>query len=127
MLSDDAAVRSVIIDGGALASARKGCVHVMMATISLALVEELQELHRATGVAYVAAPVFGVPAVAAQAQLNILVAGDAGAVAAVQPLLDAMGQKTWRLGENPVQANVAKIACSATIWMRERVNQDENS
>jgi 3-hydroxyisobutyrate dehydrogenase-like beta-hydroxyacid dehydrogenase len=37
MLSDDTAVRSVIIDSGALASARKDCVHVMMSTISLAL------------------------------------------------------------------------------------------
>jgi 3-hydroxyisobutyrate dehydrogenase-like beta-hydroxyacid dehydrogenase len=63
MLSDDTAVRSVIIDSGALASAQKDCVHVMMSTISLALVEELQELHRREGIAYVAAPVFGVPAV----------------------------------------------------------------
>ena len=117
MLSDDAAVRSVIIDGGALASAREGCVHVMMATISLALVEELQELHRAAGVAYVAAPVFGVPAVAAHAQLNIMAAGDAGAIATVQPLLDAMGQKTWRLGADPKQANVAKIAGNMMITL----------
>jgi 3-hydroxyisobutyrate dehydrogenase-like beta-hydroxyacid dehydrogenase len=63
MLSDDTAARSVIIDSGALASAQKDCVHVMMSTISLALVEELQELHRREGIAYVAAPVFGVPAV----------------------------------------------------------------
>lgn len=115
MLSDDAAVRAVIIDSGALASARKGCVHVMMATISLALVEELQGLHRDAGVAYVAAPVFGVPAAAAQAQLNIMAAGDAGAVAAVQPLLDAMGQRTWHLGSDPTHANVAKIAGNMMI------------
>ena len=53
MLSDDTAVRSVIIDSGALACAWKDCVHVMMSTISLALVEELQELHRSAGIAYV--------------------------------------------------------------------------
>ena len=117
MLSDDAAVRSVIIDSGALASARKGCVHVMMATISLALVEELKDLHRRAGIAYVAATVFGVPAVAAKAQLNIMAAGDAGAVAAVQPLFEALGQKTWRLGEDPVHANVAKIAGNMMITL----------
>ncbi len=110
MLSDDAAVRSVIIDSGALASARKDCVHVMMSTISLALVEELEELHRDAGIAYVAAPVFGVPAMAEKAQLNILAAGNAEAVEAVQPLLDSLGQKTWRLGGHPLHANVAKIA-----------------
>ena len=117
MLSDDAAVRSVIIDSKALASARKDCVHVMMATISLALVEELQELHRNAGIAYVAAPVFGVPAVAGNAQLNILVAGNAEAVATIQPLLDALGQKTWHLGDDPKHANVAKIAGNMMITL----------
>ena len=117
MLADDAAVRSVVIGAGALDAARAGCVHVMMATISLALVEELQDLHRAAGVAYVAAPVFGVPAAAAQAQLNILAAGDPAAVAKVQPLLDAMGQRTWEMGSDPKHANVAKIAGNLMITL----------
>jgi 3-hydroxyisobutyrate dehydrogenase-like beta-hydroxyacid dehydrogenase len=115
MLSDDKAVRSVIIDSGALAAARKDCVHVMMATISLALVEELQTLHRSAGIAYVAAPVFGVPAAAAKAELNIMAAGNAKAIATVQPLLDALGQQTWNLGDDPIRANVAKIAGNMMI------------
>ena len=117
MLSDDTAVRNVVVDSGALASARRGCVHVMMATISLALVEELQELHHSAGVAYVAAPVFGVPAVAAKGELNIMAAGHAEAVATVQPLLDALGQKTWHLGDDPKHANVAKIAGNMMITL----------
>ena len=117
MLSDDAAVRSVIIDSGALASARKGCVHVMTSTISLPMVEELQALHRRAGVAYVAAPVFGVPAMAEKAQLNIVAAGEAAAIKTVQPLLDALGQKTWHLGEEPKRANVAKIAGNMMITL----------
>jgi 3-hydroxyisobutyrate dehydrogenase-like beta-hydroxyacid dehydrogenase len=88
-----------------------------MSTVSLALVEELQELHRREGISYVAASVFGVPAVAAKAQLNILVAGNAEAVATVQPLLDAMGQKTWHLGDDPKHANVAKIAGNLMITL----------
>lgn len=115
MLANDAAVRSVVLDSGALASARKDCVHVMMATISLALVGELQEAHRGAGIAYVAAPVFGVPAAAAKALLNIMVAGDPAAVAKVQPLLDLMGQKSWHLGSDPQRANVAKIAGNMMI------------
>lgn len=117
MLSDDTAVRGVIIDSGALASARKDCMHVMMSTISPALAEELHELHRGAGVAYVAATVFGVPAVAAKAQLNTMAVGNAEAVAAVQPLLDALGQKTWHLGDDPKRANVAKIAGNMMITL----------
>ncbi|MDP9090393.1 MAG: NAD(P)-dependent oxidoreductase [Pseudomonadota bacterium] len=110
MLADDRAVRSVILESGALAAARKGCIHVMMATISLGLVDELQKQHRSRGIGYVSAPVFGVPAAAARRELNIVAAGDPEALAAVQPLLDALGQKTWNLGADPIRANVAKIA-----------------
>ena len=109
MLADDRAVRSVILDSGALAAARPACVHVMMATISLDLVRELETAHRAAGVAYVAAPVFGVPAAAARALLNIVVAGEAGAVERATPVLQLLGQRLWPLGDDPVRANVAKL------------------
>ena len=114
MLADDRAVQSVILDSGVLGSANKGCVHAMMATISPALVETLQEAHRRAGVAYVSAPVFGVPAVAQKGELNILAGGDPQASAKVQPLFDALGQKTWPL-EDPKHANVAKIAGNLMI------------
>ncbi len=115
MLADDTAVRAVVLDSGALAAAHPGCVHVVMATISIALVEELVRLHREAGVGYVAAPVFGVPAAAAQAQLNVLVAGEAQAVAKAQPLLDVLARKTWPLGDEPQRANIAKVAGNLMI------------
>ena len=117
MLSNDAAVRSVIIDSGVLDSARKECVHIMMATISPAIVDELQELHHSAGIAYVAAPVLGIPTTAAKAQLNILAAGDVAAVAKVQPIFEALGKKTWHLGDDPKHANVAKIAANMMITL----------
>ena len=117
MLADDRAVRGVIIDSGALSTARKDCIHVMMATISPALSDELHGLHRQAGIAYVAATVFGIPSVAAKGELNILAAGDPAAVAAVQPLFDTLGQKTWPLGDDPVHANVAKIAGNLMITL----------
>jgi 3-hydroxyisobutyrate dehydrogenase-like beta-hydroxyacid dehydrogenase len=117
MLADDKAVRSVIIESGALTSARKDCVHVMMATISPELVDELAELHQANGLGYVSAPVFGVPAAAAAAQLNIVAAGAPEAIAKVQPLFDVLGQKTWRVGDTPRLANIAKIAGNMMITL----------
>lgn len=115
MLADDPAVRSVLIDSGALASAAKNCVHVMMATISPALSGELDELHRKAGTGYVAATVFGIPAVAAKGELNVMAAGKSEVVAKVQPLLDVLGQKTWHLGEDPQHANIAKVAGNMMI------------
>ncbi|HEU4643126.1 MAG TPA: NAD(P)-dependent oxidoreductase, partial [Gemmatimonadaceae bacterium] len=110
MLADDAAVRSVVVESGVLDRAPSGLVHVNLATISVALARELTELHRARGVGYVAAPVFGRPDVAAAGKLQIVAAGEARAVERVQPLFDAIGQKTWRMGAEPYRANVTKLA-----------------
>lgn len=110
MLADDAAVRAVIVDGHLLERAPAGTVHVNMATISVAFARELADLHRTHGIAYVAAPVFGRPDVATAAALTIVAAGDPAAIDRVQPLLDALGRKTWRMGEEPYRANVVKLA-----------------
>ncbi|MFL5574778.1 MAG: NAD(P)-dependent oxidoreductase [Gemmatimonadaceae bacterium] len=110
MLADDDAVRSVIVDGRLVEDAPRGLVHANMATISVALAKELAELHRKHGLGYVAAPVFGRPDAAAAAKLTVVAAGDGTAIDRVQPLLDAIGQKTWRVATEPYRANVVKLA-----------------
>lgn len=110
MLADDTATRAVLLDSGALDSARPGLIHLSMATLSVALVGELAERHRQRDLAFIAAPVFGRTDVAAAGKLNILAAGPAEAIAEVQPLLDLMGQKTWPLGDDPLSAAAVKIA-----------------
>jgi 3-hydroxyisobutyrate dehydrogenase-like beta-hydroxyacid dehydrogenase len=108
MLADDAAVHAVIdplLDG-----APKGLVHVNMATISVALARDLAARHGDHGLFYVAATVFGRPELAAAAKLTIVAAGDQGAIARVQPLLDVIGQRTWVMGAQPERANVVKLA-----------------
>jgi len=108
MLADDAAVRAVIdplLDG-----APKGIVHVNMGTISVSLARDLSARHKERGLYYVAAPVFGRPELAAAAKLTIVVAGDPGAIARIEPLLAAIGQRTWPIGVEPERANVVKLA-----------------
>ena len=112
MLADDAALRAVLIDSGLLKRAPKGIVHANMATISVALCEELAALHAHHGVAYVAAPVLGRPDVAAAGKLNIIAAGADDAINRVQPVFDVIGQKTWRVGATPQHANVFKLAAN---------------
>jgi len=48
--------------------------------------------------------------VALAGKLNIVAAGDPSARARVQPLFDAMGQKTWPLGDEPERAIAVKLA-----------------
>jgi 3-hydroxyisobutyrate dehydrogenase-like beta-hydroxyacid dehydrogenase len=110
MLADDKALRSQLIDTGILASAPRALLHVNLATVSVALAEELTELHAKLGQGYVAAPVFGRPDAAAAAKLNIVAAGPASFIDRMQPLFDLIGQKTWRMGEEPRRANAVKLA-----------------
>jgi 3-hydroxyisobutyrate dehydrogenase-like beta-hydroxyacid dehydrogenase len=115
MLANDEAVRSVILDSGALEAASHDCVHVIMATISPQLVDELQQAHKKANVPFATAPVFGIPSVAAKGELNIMTAGDPDALKKAQPLFDVLGKKTWPLGTDPKQANVAKLAGNMMI------------
>ncbi|CAM0999320.1 NAD-binding 6-phosphogluconate dehydrogenase [Rhodanobacter sp. Root179] len=110
MLANDQAVREVFLEHALLDAMDRGMVHVNHATISVALAQELAQAHEERGLAYVAAPVFGRPDMAAAAKLNILAAGVPAAIEKVQPLLQAMGSRVWPMGDAPERANVAKIA-----------------
>jgi 3-hydroxyisobutyrate dehydrogenase-like beta-hydroxyacid dehydrogenase len=108
MLADDAAVQAVI--DPLLEGAPKGLVHVNMATISVALARELAAQHKQRGLTYISATVFGRPELAAAGKLTIVVAGEPGAIARLQPLFDVIGQKTYPMGSQPERANVVKLA-----------------
>jgi 3-hydroxyisobutyrate dehydrogenase-like beta-hydroxyacid dehydrogenase len=111
MLADDDAVRATILERDALqrGGARKP-IHLGMSTLSVDFARTLERAHANAGVPYVSAPVMGRPDVAAAGKLNIIVAGDPGAIEKVKPLFEAMGQKTWPMGAEPHKANVAKLS-----------------
>ncbi|MBF9233096.1 NAD(P)-dependent oxidoreductase [Microvirga alba] len=111
MLADDQAVEDLVFGSGELLSALgSSTVHVSMSTISVALSEKLADAHGQAGQAYLAAPVFGRPDATEAAKLFIMAAGPDAAITQCQPLFDAMGQKTFVVGERQSQANVVKLA-----------------
>lgn len=110
MLAHDQAMKDVLIDSGVLARARKGVVHVNLATISTSLAGELAALHAELDLGYVASPVFGRPPVAQAGGLNVLAAGASDAVATAMPVLELLAAKVWPLGEDPIRANALKLA-----------------
>jgi 3-hydroxyisobutyrate dehydrogenase-like beta-hydroxyacid dehydrogenase len=110
MLADDDAVRATIFADDMMRNPTQKPIHIVMSTLSVSFARELEEAHRDAGISYIAAPVMGRPDVAAAGKLNILAAGDPATIDLVKPLFDVMGQKTWQLGKEPHQANVAKLA-----------------
>jgi 3-hydroxyisobutyrate dehydrogenase-like beta-hydroxyacid dehydrogenase len=115
MLANDEAVREVILESGVLDRAANGLTHLVSATISVAFARELEAAHAKAGVVLVSAPVLGRPDLAEAGQLNVLAAGADADIARMQPVLDAIGRKTWILGAEPHKANVAKIAANFMI------------
>jgi 3-hydroxyisobutyrate dehydrogenase-like beta-hydroxyacid dehydrogenase len=117
MLSDDDAIRSVLLETDALVQARKGLVHIVASTISVAFAQELVEHHRAAKIEYVAAPVLGRPDVAARGELNVLAAGAPDTLEKVRPVLETIGKRVWNMGAEPPTAHATKIACNMMITM----------
>ena len=113
MLANDEAAESVL--NAETAVAAEGRIHVNMASISPGATERLAAIFSAAGAGYVAAPVLGRPDVAAAGQLNILAAGEASVVDAVEPYLATLGKRTWRFGERPGVANAVKVSVNYNI------------
>ncbi len=110
MLADDHAVEEVLFaPGKVLEALRPGGVHISMGTISVALSDRLTDAHRENRQHFIAAPVFGRPEAAAAAKLFIVAAGPLDQIRRCQNLFDALGQRTFLMGEKPPMANVVKL------------------
>jgi 3-hydroxyisobutyrate dehydrogenase-like beta-hydroxyacid dehydrogenase len=110
MLADDKALEAVVFGKGGVLSSGAPTIHVSMSTISVAIADRLTEAHAKAGQTYVSAPVFGRPLAAAARKLFVVAAGPADAVATCQPLFDAVGQRSFNLGETPHKANIVKLS-----------------
>ncbi len=111
MLADDHAVAAATAGAdGIRAGLPRGGVHVSMSTLSPDTTEHLAREHAEAGQALVAAPVFGRPEAAAAAKLFIVAAGRGAEIERCRPLFEAMGQRTFTLGEDPAQASLVKLA-----------------
>ncbi len=110
MLANDDAVEAVTFgDGGVLASLKPGGIHVSSSTISLALCERLTAAHADAGQGFVTAPVFGRPDAAEAGKLFVVAAGQASRVEEVSPALDAIGQRTFVVSDQPKAASLVKL------------------
>ncbi len=119
MLAEDSAVEQVVFGSrtqdGVLASLPKGATHISCSTISVRLSRRLAEAHAAAGQTYVSAPVFGRPEAAAAQKLWVVAAGAPDVLDRCAPVFDAVGQGTFRVGDDPATANSVKLAGNFTI------------
>ena len=112
MLADDRALEAIVFsDTGFLAAMPDGAVHVSMATISEAMGPPPDRGPTGTPAAATSRrPCSGARTPRRARMLYIVAAGDPAALDACRPAFDAMGQRTFEVGAEPVAANVVKIA-----------------
>jgi 3-hydroxyisobutyrate dehydrogenase-like beta-hydroxyacid dehydrogenase len=110
MLGDDSALDSVMSgENGLLAGLRSGALHVSLSTIAVATADRIAATHGALKQHFLCAPVFGRPAAAAAAKLFVVAAGNPADFQTANPLLSAISQRVFYLGEKPSTANLVKL------------------
>lgn len=118
MLFDTDAVAGTM--EGALDRAREGAVWLQTSTVGVAGTARLAGIAHDKGVAMIDAPVLGTKAPAENGQLVVLASGPSSLREKVQPVLDAIGQKTQWVGEELGEGSKLKLAVNA--WIATVVN-----
>jgi 3-hydroxyisobutyrate dehydrogenase len=113
-------VLTVLADAGATAETVEevafgdGAVWIQLATVGVDGAERLAELAHEKGVAFVDAPVLGTRQPAEQGKLVVLASGPDDALDRCEPVFEAIGQETRRLGPVP---NGSKLKMVTNLWL----------
>lgn len=117
MLADDTAVSTMTLGPNGIAEGlAQGAVHVSSSTISIALSGKLAAAHAERGQGYLSATVLGRPPAAASGELFVVVAGDPVLQARVAPALEAIGQRSFSVGDDPTRSNLVKLSLNFLIF-----------
>jgi 3-hydroxyisobutyrate dehydrogenase len=117
ILADADAVIDAIED--VAPSARSGTVWLQMSTIGEAGIDRCAEVAQAHGLTLLDAPVLGTKQPAEEGKLVVLASGPAEARDRVQPIFDAVGQKTMWVGEAGAGTRLKIVANSWVLTVVE--------
>ncbi|MFP3156263.1 NAD(P)-dependent oxidoreductase [Lachnospiraceae bacterium ZAX-1] len=115
MISDGPTLHHVVLGSdGVLESLKAGQIVIDMSTVAPAESETVNEAIEAKGAKLLRCPVTGSTVLAQNATLGILVSGDEESFKKVSPVLEALGNKQFYLG-NGEQARVLKLAINGML------------
>lgn len=111
MLPSDAVLNAVLHSAGGLIDGMpSSCIHMASGTHGVPAINAAADAHQGAGQVFIASPVLGRPDLAAEGLLKTVPAGPSDAVDKVLPILDVIGQQTFRVGEAQQSAAAVKIA-----------------
>lgn len=116
MVPEDRALLALALgEQGIALQLGQGGIHLSLSTISPTLSTRLAEVYARQGSSFLAATVLGRPDAAAKGVLSVFLSGDHSAKARVAPLLQAIGQRVYDLGEDGAAAAAAKLGANFLI------------
>lgn len=116
VIADGPAEQSVILDSGLIDRLPAQSIHVSCTTLGVEHARQLAAEHNKRGRAFVMAPVLGRAVdMAAEGKLFVIAAGPAKGLERCAPLFEAVGQRTFVFGENPISAVAAKLAINFLV------------
>jgi 3-hydroxyisobutyrate dehydrogenase len=113
MLFDEPAVSAIATEF--LGSMMGGATWMQCSTVGPAGIRRLEQLAIENAVRIVDAPVVGTKKPAEDGSLVVLVSGDADRIDRLDPVFDAIGSKTVRVGSEIGAASGLKLACNAWV------------
>jgi 3-hydroxyisobutyrate dehydrogenase len=124
MLADaDATADTVSGDDGALAGMAASAVWIQAGTVGVPGIDRLEALARDAGVGFVDAPVLGTRVPAENAALVVIAAGPEELRPRVQPVFDAIGQRTMWVGEVGAASRLKLVANSWVLAVTTAVGE----
>jgi putative dehydrogenase len=108
MVVNAAQAETILLADGALAALPENGIVVLMATCPPGAVEKIAARVLETGRRFVDAPVSGGVVGAESATLSIMAAAPQATIDAARPVLDALGDKVFHVGERPGQGAMVK-------------------
>lgn len=117
MLLDDATTEQATFGKNGIAEGLlPNAVHVCCSTISLEQARRLRDGHAERGQTYVSANVLGRPPAAEAGALFVMAAGKSDVLDDLEPALQCFGPHIFRVGDDPLQANLAKLSLNFMIY-----------
>ena len=114
MVTHGQALRSVLLEQGALAAMAPGSVLVDLSTVDVASSQAVAAAAEAAGVDYVRGAVSGTPPVVRGGNAALLLSGTSDAIAKAKPVLDELAPNHVIVGEGE-QARIVKIGINAML------------
>jgi 3-hydroxyisobutyrate dehydrogenase len=115
MLSDGRAVQEAI--SAAAPGLREGQVWLQSSTIGPVATSDLADEAKRHGVAFVDAPVLGTRKPAEEGKLLVLAAGPEEVQGRIQPVLDAIGQRTMWVDNDGAAAAASRLKLVVNSWV----------